>query len=131
MEVAPGPQSHSADSAGPARIVALAPDLFFASKIEAILTAVGHEVDIRPTVEDTVAAAEHARLVIVDLHAEQLDAAKLATRLGGKPLLGFYSHVDVDARAQARRAGFDLVVPRSRMAREMPELVARVLASRS
>lgn len=128
--MAPGPQSQAPDSPEPARIVALAPDLFFASKIEAVLTASGHEIDIRSSVEDAVQAAEHAQLVIVDLHTEELDSARLAARLGGKPLIGFYSHVDVDTRAQAERAGFDLVVPRSRMARDMPALVARVLASR-
>jgi DNA-binding response OmpR family regulator len=110
--------------------VALAPDLFFASKIEATLTAAGHEVDIRSTVDETLEAAVDARIVIVDLHADQLDPAQLSARLGGKPLIGFYSHVDADTRAQAQRAGFDLVVPRSRMAREMPSLVARLLASR-
>jgi acetylornithine deacetylase/succinyl-diaminopimelate desuccinylase-like protein len=110
-----------------ARIVALAPDLFFASKIEATLEAAGHEVEMVSSVEDTAEAAGRAELVIVDLHADGLDPAGLAARLGGKPLLGFYSHVDVDTRAQAERAGFDLVVPRSRMARDMPGLVARLV----
>ena len=85
---------------------------------------------MRSTVADAVEGASDAQLVIVDLHTEQLDPARLVARLGGKPLLGFYSHIDVDTRAQAQQAGFDLVVPRSRMAREMPELVARLIASR-
>jgi hypothetical protein len=41
--------------------------------------------------------------------------------------LGFYSHVDVQARERAERAGFDLVIPRSRMAREGAELLTRLL----
>ena len=41
-----------------ARVVALAPDLFFASKIEATLTAAGHEVDDRRRVEDALRCAE-------------------------------------------------------------------------
>ena len=110
-----------------ARILALAPDLFFASKIKETLTAADHDVRLTSSVEDMLAAAEEARLVIVDLHADRLDPAQLVAHLGGKPLLGFYSHVDADTRAQATRAGFDLVVPRSRMAREMPDLVARLL----
>ena len=48
-------------------------------------------------------------------------------RPSGTPTLGFYSHVDVDTRRRAEEAGFDLVVPRSRMAREMPALVAGLL----
>jgi hypothetical protein len=109
-----------------ARILALAPDLFFASKIAETLKSAGHDVEIRSAV-DELGGAQEADLVIVDLHTEQLDPAHLAASLGGTPLLGFYSHIEVDTRAQAERAGFDLVVPRSRMARDMPELVARLV----
>jgi hypothetical protein len=101
-----------------ARIAAIVPDLFFASKVKETLTAAGHEV--------TLVASDPppADLVIVDL-----DAAGPAAAPEGAPRLGFYSHVEVDTRKQAEEAGFDLVVPRSRMAREMPELVARLLGS--
>ncbi len=44
--------------------------------------------------------------------------------------LGFYSHVDVQARERAEGAGFDLVVPRSRMAREGAQLLERLISSR-
>ena len=40
--------------------------------------------------------------------------------------LGVYSHVDADTKRRADAAGFDLVVPRSRMAREGPQLVERL-----
>ena len=61
--------------------------------------------------------------MIVDLDNADLERRPPA----GQPRLGFYSHVDVDTRRRAEEAGFDLVVPRSRMAREMPELVERLL----
>jgi hypothetical protein len=109
-----------------ARVLALAPDLFFASKIAETLTAAGHDVEISSKADELGDASE-ADLVIVDLHAEGLDPAQLSARLGGKRLLGFYSHIDVDTRAQAERAGFHLVVPRSRMARDMPALVRRLI----
>ena len=107
-----------------ARVVALAPDLFFASKVQETLSAAGHDVEVRTTVADALEAARIADVVIVDLHAEELDLATFSRQLAGKPLLGFYSHVDVEVKQSAEEAGFDLVVPRSRMAREMPELVA-------
>ena len=101
-----------------ARVVAIAPDLFFASKIDATLTAAGHEV--------TIAAAgsplDSADVVIVDL-----DHASPDTAPPNVPRLGFYSHTDVETRRAAEEAGFDLVVPRSRMAREMPALVEGLL----
>jgi CheY-like chemotaxis protein len=107
-------------------VVALAPDLFFASKIQATLAAAGNEVVLESTASAAVAAAATADVVVADLHAPDLDLESFADRLKGKPLLGFYSHVEDDLRRQAEKAGFDLVVPRSRMAREMPALVARL-----
>jgi hypothetical protein len=99
-----------------ARVAAIVPDLFFASKVKETLTAAGHEVAI---VSGELPAAD---LLVVDL-----DAAGPVGAPSGMPRLGFYSHVDVDTRQRAEEAGFDLVVPRSRMSRDMPELVARLL----
>lgn len=101
-----------------ARIAAVAPDLFFASKIQATLSAAGHEVVF---VQGEPPA--DADLLIVDLDAAGPDVVAPA----GTPRLGFYSHVDVDTKRRAEEAGFDLVVPRSRMAREMPALVEQLL----
>jgi hypothetical protein len=103
-----------------ARIAAVVPDLFFASKVKETLTAAGHEVTL--VTEPPTSGAD---IVVVDLDA----AGPGAETPAGTPRLGFYSHVDVETRRRAEEAGFDLVVPRSRMAREMPELVARVLGS--
>ena len=108
------------------RVVALAPDLFFASKIQATLAAAGHEVVLESVASAAVAAAGNADVVVADLHAPDLDLESFADRLKGKPLLGFYSHVEAALRREAEEAGFDLVVPRSRMARDMPELIAQL-----
>jgi hypothetical protein len=43
------------------------------------------------------------------------------------PVLGYYSHVDAETRQAAVDAGVDLVVPRSRMSRELPQLVEGLL----
>jgi hypothetical protein len=108
-----------------ARVVALAPDLMFASRIEATLTAAGHDVTVAAAASQA-AGIEQAEIVVIDLDREPLEAvAGLAA-----PVLGFYSHTDVDTRRRAESAGVDLVVPRSRMAREMPRLVAGLVASR-
>jgi hypothetical protein len=103
-----------------ARVLAIAPDLFFASKIDSTLRAAGHEVTIVTGGEQPLPKAD---VVIVDLdHADSGIAPP-----PGTPSLGFYSHVDVETRRRAEEAGFDLVVPRSRMAREMPALVEGLL----
>jgi hypothetical protein len=105
-----------------ARVLAFAPDLFFASKIDATLRAAGHDVTIVSRMEGPPPGEPD--VVIVDL-----DNIDFGIGLPpGAPTLGFYSHVDVDTRRRAEEAGFDLVVPRSRMAREMPALVEGLLS---
>ena len=42
-------------------------------------------------------------------------------------MLGYYSHVQAETRAAAEAAGVDLVVPRSRLARELPQLAEHLL----
>ena len=44
--------------------------------------------------------------------------------------LGFFAHVQPEVRERALAAGFDQVVPRSRMAREGAQLVDGLLADR-
>ena len=69
-------------------------------------------------------------VLVVDLTADV--AERIAAVQGAAPApvrtLGFYAHVERDVRERAERAGFDLVVPRSRMAREGPLLVSRLAA---
>ena len=106
-----------------ARIIAVAPDLMFASRIEATLGAAGHEVTLFPSVAEAT-DLEATDLIVCDLDRESPDAV-----VGlGIPVLGFYSHTDTETKERAEAEGVDLVVPRSRMAREMPALVERMLA---
>jgi hypothetical protein len=103
-----------------ARVLALVTDLILASRVEAPLTAAGHDVTLRG---DPGADAGDFDAIVADL--EIADPAAVAA--AGPPALGFYSHVDVETRRHAEAAGLELVVPRSRMARELPDLVAALL----
>jgi hypothetical protein len=113
-----------------ARVVAFIPDLLFGSNVVGALRAAGHEPVLVGDIEALRRELPGAQLLIVDLTAdpeeriEQVRAAAIAA----VPILAFYSHVETDVRAQAERAGFALVIPRSRMAREGADLVGRVLA---
>ena len=116
-----------------ARVALLCPDLLFGSKVEGGLRVAGHEVERHSDEAGARAAAPAADVLIVDLTAEAYDGAALvesmraAGELAGVPALGFYAHVDQETRRRAEAAGFDLVVPRSRMAREMAALVDALL----
>jgi hypothetical protein len=94
-----------------------------------MLRAGGFEASLSgPDVHPDGAAA-----LIVDLATTGFDGVALVERLRaageleGTRTLGVYSHVDVDTKRRAEGAGFDLVVPRSRMAREGAALVERVI----
>jgi hypothetical protein len=100
-----------------ARVLALVPDLLFGSKVQAMLAEGGHEVSLVSAVD----ALGEADVWVVDLTAG-LDPASVPA--GGAKRLAFYSHVEADVREAALAAGFDMVVPRSRMAREGAALVS-------
>jgi hypothetical protein len=113
-----------------ARVAVLCPDLLFGSKLEGGLRAAGHEVTRFD--DESGARTARAQVLVVDLGAEGVDGVALVEamaadgELGGISTLGFYPHVEVETRRRAEVAGFDLVVPRSRMAREMGALVDRL-----
>lgn len=104
-----------------ARVAAVAPDLLLGSKIEAMLSAAGHEVKLASRLDE--AHLDDADLLVADLDAE--DPQALASL--GIPVLGYYSHVNAETKQAAESAGVDLVVPRSKLARELPSLAARLL----
>ena len=88
-------------------------DLLFGSKVEGALRAAGPDVS---------RAMEGADVVVVDLTDPDVAWPEEA----GVPRLGFYAHVDQETRRRAEQAGFDLVVPRSRMNREAAALVEKL-----
>jgi hypothetical protein len=133
-----------------ARVIALVPDLLFGSQVQGSLRAAGHDValagdeaKVRERLADGGAApeagsgaedgaesgAKGATVLVVDLTDDRFDGAAIlealaaGDALAGVRTLAFYSHVDAAVRERATQAGFDLVVPRSRMAREGAALI--------
>jgi DNA-binding NarL/FixJ family response regulator len=120
-----------------ARVVAIVPDLLFGSRVQSSLRGAGHDVELigeRDRLSDRLhdLTAPPVAVLVVDLTSDGLDQAGLVQtlsqqgELAGVRTLGFYSHVDSDTRERAEQVGFDMVVPRSRMAREGAELVTRL-----
>lgn len=105
-----------------ARVAVVCRDLLLGSRIQGGLTEAGHDVALLGG-PDGLPACD---VLVVDLSEPAFDGAALGGR--GTPALGFYSHVQPEERRRAEAAGFDLVVPRSRLARELPGLVEKVLA---
>jgi hypothetical protein len=95
-----------------ARVALLTSDLLFGSKVEGALRAAGHEVVL----------GGEGEVAVVDLTEGDVPDKP------GVPTVAYYLHTDQDTRERAEAAGYDLVVPRSRMNREGPQLVERLLA---
>ncbi len=102
-----------------AKILAIVGDLMLASRVEESLRAAGHEVSVAPALPDPL----EADAIVCDLDGADMDALA-ATPI---PVLGFYSHIDVETKRTAEAAGITQAIPRSKMARELPALVSKLL----
>lgn len=114
-----------------ARAVAFVPDLLFGSNVIGALSAGGHDPVLVTNAADLAGALPGADVMIVDLTDDATARiAAAANALGPQPprTLAFFSHVETDVKAAAETAGFDLVVPRSRMARAAAQLVTDLAA---
>jgi hypothetical protein len=120
-----------------ARVVAFIPDLLFGSRVQAALLADGQTVELAGDPEAVAATLASASVLVVDLTDADYGGIPLVEALSAQGLLdgvrtlAFYSHVDVEMRAHAERSGLDMIVPRSRMAREGPALVAKLVHGRN
>lgn len=109
-----------------AAVVALIPDLLFGSNVVSRLAAAGHQTVLVSSLDQL--KPETTDVLVVDLTAdpqERLEQVR-SSDLDRVPKIAVYAHVESDVRRLAEQAGFDLVVPRSRFAREGGELVSRL-----
>jgi len=103
-----------------ARIAALVQDLMLASRVRTALEAAGHDVEQDSDLPDELDGVD---LVVADLDAVSPERFEEV----GVPVIGFYQHTDTAMKTRAEEAGLALAVPRSRMVRELPDLVERAL----
>jgi len=113
------------------KIIALVDDMFFASKIRATAEAVGVEVSF-PRTRDVVLEklrASSPDLIVADLQNQRFDVIEFAGTLKADsdlrkiPILGFFSHVEIEIQRKATAVGFDRVIPRSLFARDLASIL--------
>lgn len=105
-------------------------DLFFTSKITGTAKALEIEVEVVTDAENAAerSLASNFRCVFIDLADTGLDVGVFFARLGSErrpPVIAFGSHVATGRLQAAREAGCDQVLPRSRFAASLPELLLR------
>lgn len=100
------------------KVLILTDDLLFGSRLQAMLSA--HEVELASE------PRSNCDVIVADLTVDAEGRLASLRRLEPRPAtLAFYAHVDTDVRERAKAAGIEIVVPRSRIAREASELVKR------
>ena len=112
----------------------------FGSRLLSSLSQAGHETEIvagEPALRERISAVPEGQgaVLVADLTDDRLDGAAILESLRAADLLGslrtvaFFSHVESAVRERARKAGFEVIVPRSRMAREAPSVIEGLASS--
>ncbi len=109
----------------------LTPNLLFSSMVTGTATAIGQEVAVAGDLAEAerLSRDRPVSFIIIDLSVTEPDIATIVARLrdaaGAVPTIAFGSHVDKARLDEARAAGCDEVMPRSRFSSELPELLRR------
>jgi uncharacterized protein len=113
-------------------VVVLAPDLIWATRIHDVILAQGGQPVLVNSPEEFVGALDRyfPVLALLDLNTEgdwatAISRCKMRPHTAQIPIYAFGSHVEVATLQAARKAGADHAWARSKMAEELPQVVAR------
>jgi len=113
-------------------VIAVVPDLYFATRIAATAKAAGVALELVPP-QRAVARLAPADVSLVLLELGSRDALGLIAELKQAqpaiPIVGFGAHVEAALLRDARTAGADAVLPRSQFVGKLPGLLANGLAA--
>ncbi len=113
------------------RGVLLTSNLLFSSMVTGTAAALGQEVSVAGSLAEAVEVcrARPTAYVIIDMGMAEIDIVMAVARLreaaGAVPLIAYGSHVDKARLDEARAAGCDEVMPRSKFSAELPALLRR------
>lgn len=113
------------------KVLLLERDLFFVVKVRDTLNHLGYETQVARGAEDFTRKLAAGTPALAMVHTglagvawEQVIAEAKAAQV---PTLAFGSHIDLDAQQAARRAGADRVISNSKLAKDLPAIVERLV----
>jgi len=108
------------------KIAGMIDDLFFSTKLREIARSLESEATVCQSAETVPRDVER---IFVDLSATKFDPiaeiTKLKKTVPSIPVTAFVSHVQIDMKERAEKAGADEVVPRSAFAQRLAETLQR------
>jgi PleD family two-component response regulator len=115
------------------RIIAVLDDLFFLSKIREATKTLDIDLEFVRNADGfkEKISSDKPSLIIFDLNSktgsplEMIRKIKSTSELEKIPVIGFLSHVQIELKDEADRAGCDLVVPRSRFSKDLREILRK------
>lgn len=113
-------------------VLLLERDLFFVVKVRDTLSHAGYETRVARSAEDfgrkLAAGAPALAIVHTGLAGVDWEQVIAQAKAAHVPTLAFGSHVDLEAQQAARRAGADRVISNSKLAKDLPAIVERMLS---
>ena len=116
----------------PKRVLAVVSDLFFSSKLIEAAKRSGLALEFVKEPKEVLEKAQgKPSLIIFDLNFEAAQPLRLITKLKGKSetkgisLIGYLSPIQVDLKQQAQEAGCDMVMARSALSQNLPQIFKR------
>jgi CheY-like chemotaxis protein len=105
-------------------VLAVVEDLLFATRIREAAKRAGATVEFASSAEKALEVAEAGpALAIIDLNFHKIQPLSLIARLKGRvPMVAFFSHVQVELRLEAEKAGCDRILPRSAFVQCLAEI---------
>jgi len=114
------------------RVLAVVSDLFFSVKLTDAAKRSGLSLEFVKEPKEVIAKAQDKpSLIIFDLNFESAQPLKLISKLKGKSetkgisLIGYLSHVQGELKQQAQEAGCDMVLARSALSQNLPQIFKR------
>ncbi|HLW00544.1 MAG TPA: hypothetical protein VKT82_17935 [Ktedonobacterales bacterium] len=113
------------------KVLLLERDLFFVVKVRDTLSHLGYETQVARGADDfarkLAAAVPALAIVHTGMAGVAWEEVIAQARAAQVPTLAFGSHIDLEAQQAARRAGADRVISNSKLAKDLPTIVERMV----
>jgi len=117
------------------RVLALVQDLFFASRIHETVKKLDYDLEVVDDEEGFLSKLRESKPAVVLLDMEVrgiawdrlIAEAKANDETEDLPFIAFGSHMDLEKRERALKAGCRQVLARSKFVKNLPQLVERYL----